>query len=497
MADATRTTRERLGALFDPGSFVELDRPVPRHGRAPSRDSPCDGAVTGHGTIDGRRACAFAEDVVTPGEGQVPDHGARRTRKILKVVDLAMTIGCPLIGLFGTGGCAEGEGRIRQGLAGLGRHGEILRRAVHASGVIPQISLVAGPCEGWTAMLPAVTDFTVMVDRTSHLIVTGCDAIRTVTGDDLSLEDLAGARTHNTRSGNAHYLGADEDDALEYVRQLLSFLPANNLTDPPVLDAAQDEDSDDPDLDCLISEAGGQPYDMDAVIESVVDLGEFLEVQPLFARNLIIGFGRVGGRPVGVVANRPTHLSGFLDIGASEKAARFVRTCDCFNIPLLTIVDAPGFLPGVDQELGGLIRRGAKLAYAYAEATVPKVTVVTRKAHGAAYAVMGSAHLGADVTVAWTTASLAAAGAQEAVGLTRREELDAVAEAGGDVDAARFTLVTDYDNTIATWHDAAEHCYVDAVIPPSATRREVATALRMLTTKRASLPPKRHGNIPL
>jgi propionyl-CoA carboxylase beta chain len=398
-------------------------------------------------------------------------------------------------------GINEGGGaRIQEGVVSLGLYGEIFLRNVHGSGVIPQISLIMGANAGGHVYSPALTDFTVMVDQTSHMFITGPDVIKTVTGEEVGFEELGGARTHNTKSGNAHYLGTDEDDALEYVRALLSYLPSNNLSDPPTLPVPElvDEVTDeDQEMDTLIPDSPNQPYDMHRVIEHVLDDGEFLEVQALFAPNLIIGFGRVQGRPVGVVANQPMQYAGTLDIDASEKAARFVRTCDAFNVPVVTFVDVPGFLPGTDQEWNGIIRRGAKLIYAYAEATVPKVTVITRKAYGGAYDVMGSKHLGADVNLAWPSAQIAVMGAQGAVNILYRSELKTVTETGGDVEAARRQLVTEYEDTLANPYIAAERGYIDAVIAPSRTRIEIARWLDTLRTKRAALPPKKHGNIPL
>jgi propionyl-CoA carboxylase beta chain len=363
---------------------------------------------------------------------------------------------------------------------------------VRASGVVPQISLVMGPCAGGAVYSPAVTDFTVMVDQTSHMFITGPDVIKTVTGEDVGFEELGGARTHNTKSGNAHYLAADEQDAIDYVKALLSYLPSNNLdaapTFPVVADLAPGEA--DLDLDTLVPDSANQPYDMHKVIEAVLDEGDFLEVQPLYAQNIIVGFGRIEGRPVGVVANQPSHYAGTLDIAASEKAARFVRTCDCFNIPVVTFVDVPGFLPGTGQEWEGIIRRGAKLIYAYAEATVPKLTVITRKAYGGAYDVMGSKHLGADLNFAWPTAQIAVMGAQGAVNILYRSELAADPQQRG-------TLIEEYEDALCNPYVAAERGYVDLVIRPSATRGHLVRGLRALATKRESLPPKKHGNIPL
>jgi propionyl-CoA carboxylase beta chain len=418
------------------------------------------------------------------------------------VMDLAIRTGCPIIGIN------EGAGaRIQEGVVSLGLYGEIFRRNVHASGVIPQISMIMGSCAGGHVYSPAVTDFTVMVDGTSNMFITGPDVIKTVTGEDVTMEELGGARTHNTKSGNAHYMGTDEEDAIEYVKALLSYLPANNLDPAPTYDAPDGLSADtvsdlDRTLDVLIPDSPNQPYDMHDVITAVVDPepdspGEFLEVQALFAPNIIVGFGRVEGHPVGVVANQPLQFAGTLDIDASEKAARFVRFCDAFNIPVLTFVDVPGFLPGTDQEWNGIIRRGAKLIYAYAEATVPLVTVITRKAYGGAYIVMGSKQLGADVNLAWPTAQIAVMGAGGAVNILQRSALKAVADAGGDVEAERRRLTSEYEDAIVNPWDAAERGYVDAVIPPSATRAEITKALRLLRTKRASLPPKKHGNIPL
>jgi propionyl-CoA carboxylase beta chain len=405
-------------------------------------------------------------------------------------MDLAVKTGCPIVGIN------EGAGaRIQEGVVSLGLYGEIFRRNVHASGVIPQISLIMGACAGGHVYSPAITDFTVMVDGTSNMFITGPDVIKTVTGEDVTMEELGGARTHNTRSGNAHYMGSDEDDALDYVKALLSYLPQNNLEEPPAFDAAAplEPSAADQALDTLIPDSANQPYDMHTVIQAVLDDGEFLEVQPMFAANLLVGFGRVEGRSVGIVANQPMHFAGTLDIDASEKGARFVRTCDAFNVPVLTFVDVPGFLPGTDQEWNGIIRRGAKLIYAYAEATVPLVTVITRKAYGGAYDVMGSKHLGADVNVAWPTAQIAVMGAQGAVNILYRAEL---AQAD-DPESRRAELITEYEDTLANPYIAAERGYVDAVITPHETRVEVVRALRLLRTKRETLPPKKHGNIPL
>ncbi len=488
-AQGRKTARERVEALLDEGSFVELDALARHRSRNFNLDQNRpygDGVITGYGTIDGRQVCVFAQDFTVFGGSLGEVFG----EKIVKVMDLAMKIGCPVVGINDSGGA-----RIQEGVVSLGLYGEIFLRNVRASGVIPQISLIMGPCAGGAVYSPAITDFTVMVDKTSHMFITGPDVIKTVTGEEVGFEELGGAHTHNSRSGNAHYLGSDEDDALDYVKSLLSYLPSNNLSDPPFFPA--DVETIDHELDALVPDSPNQPYDMRTVIEHVVDDGEFLEVQALFAPNIIVGFARVDGRPVGIVANQPMQFAGTLDINASEKAARFVRTCDAFNTPVITFVDVPGFLPGTDQEWNGIIRRGAKLIYAYAEATVPKVTIIIRKAYGGAYDVMGSKHLGADINLAWPTAQIAVMGAQGAVNILYRSELAAVRDSGGDLDAARTEFIAHYEDTLANPYIAAERGYVDAVIAPSQTRVEVARALRMLRGKRQELPPKKHGNIPL
>jgi propionyl-CoA carboxylase beta chain len=483
------TARERIDLLLDEGSFVELDA-LARH-RSNNFDLPDhrpygDGVVTGYGTVDGRPVCVFAQDFTIFGGSLGEVFG----EKIVKLMDLAMKTGVPVVGINDSGGA-----RIQEGVVSLGLYGEIFRRNVLSSGVIPQISLIMGPCAGGAVYSPAITDFTVMVDKTSHMFITGPDVIKTVTGEDVAFEDLGGARTHNSKSGVAHQMAADEAEAVEIVKALLGFLPSNNLDEAPSFDIDADLSPSDDDLalDTLVPDSPNQPYDMHRVIESVLDDADFLEIQPLWAPNMIIGFGRVEGRSVGVVANQPMQFAGTLDIEASEKAARFVRTCDAFNIPVLTFVDVPGFLPGTDQEWNGIIRRGAKLIYAYAEATVPLVTVITRKAYGGAYDVMGSKHLGADVNLAWPTAQIAVMGAQGAVNILYRREL-ATAD---DPDGQRAELIADYERTRANPYIAAERGYIDAVIRPSETRAQVTRALRALRTKRASLPPKKHGNIPL
>jgi propionyl-CoA carboxylase beta chain len=502
-AKGRRSARERIEMLLDEGSFIEMDE-LARHrstafGLEATRPYG-DGVITGYGTVDGRPVCVFSQDFSVFGGSLGEVYG----EKITKVMDLAVKTGCPLIGIN------EGAGaRIQEGVVSLGLYGEIFRRNVHASGVIPQISLIMGNCAGGHVYSPAVTDFTVMVDQTSAMFITGPDVIKTVTGEDVTMEELGGARTHNTKSGNAHYMGHDEADAIEYVKALLSYLPSNNLDPAPIdpdaaLSAGDLEITDlDRSLDAIIPDAPNQPYDMHAVIAAVVDDGEeggFLEVQPLFAPNIIVGFARIEGRPVGIVANQPMALAGTLDIDASEKAARFVRTCDAFNTPVLTFVDVPGFLPGTSQEWDGIIRRGAKLIYAYAEATVPLVTIITRKAYGGAYDVMASKHLGADLNLAWPTTQIAVMGAQGAANIIHRRELAKLADSGAtpdQVEARRAQLIDQYDTTLANPYIAAERGYIDAVIYPHETRTEIVRALRLLATKRETLPPKKHGNIPL
>ncbi|HTZ44825.1 MAG TPA: acyl-CoA carboxylase subunit beta [Jatrophihabitans sp.] len=492
-AKGKKTARERVAMLLDEGSFVEFDE-LARHrstnfGLEQNRPYG-DGVVTGYGTVDGRPVCVFSQDVTVFGGALGEVYG----EKILKVQDFAMKTGCPLIGINEGGGA-----RIQEGVVSLGLYGDIFYRNVRASGVIPQISLIMGAAAGGHVYSPALTDFVVMVDQTSQMFITGPDVIKTVTGEDVSMEDLGGARVHNTKSGNAHYLGTDEQDAIDYVKALLSYLPSNNLDLPPTFPASHDLEVTEQDafLDTFVPDSANQPYDMHTVIEHLVDDGEFLEVHALFAPNIICGFARIEGAPIGVVGNQPLQYAGCLDIDASEKAARFVRTCDAFNVPVLTLVDVPGFLPGTDQEWQGIIRRGAKLIYAYGEATVPKLTVITRKAFGGAYDVMGSKHLGADINLAWPTAQIAVMGAQGAANILYRKELGALA---GDLpaqEARRTELVTEYEDALVNPYVAAERGYVDTVIPPSQTRAQLIRALRILRTKRDTLPPKKHGNMPL
>ncbi|MFJ9392827.1 acyl-CoA carboxylase subunit beta [Nocardioides sp. NPDC101246] len=499
-AKGRQTARERIEMLLDEGSFQEVDE-LARHRSTAfglEKNRPFgDGVVTGYGTIEGRQVCVFSQDFTVFGGSLGEVYG----EKITKIMDLAIKTGSPLIGIN------EGAGaRIQEGVVSLGLYGEIFKRNVHASGVIPQISLIMGNCAGGHVYSPAVTDFTIMVDKTSGMFITGPDVIKTVTGEDITMEELGGALAHNSKSGVAHYMGADEADAIDYVKALLSYLPSNNMEEPPAFEAPDGQSADleisdlDRELDVFIPDGGNQPYDMHEVISHVVDDEEFLEVQPLWAPNILIGYARIEGRPVGIVANQPMQYAGCLDIDASEKAARFVRTCDAFNVPVITFVDVPGFLPGTDQEHNGIIRRGAKLIYAYAEATVPLVTIITRKAYGGAYDVMGSKHLGADINLAWPTAQIAVMGAQGAANIIHRRtlaDLEASGASTDEVEAKRTELIDEYETTLANPYIAAERGYVDAVIPPHETRAEVTRALRLLRTKRETLPAKKHGNIPL
>ncbi len=492
-ARGKKTARERVELLLDEGSFVEFDA-LTRH-RATAfgldKNRPFgDGVVTGYGTVDGRQVAVYSQDFTVFGGSLGETHG----HKITKAQDFALRTGVPLIGISDGGGA-----RIQEGVAALTQFAEIFRRNVAASGVIPQISIILGPSAGGAVYSPALTDFIVMADGTSQMFITGPDVIKSVTGEEVTFEDLGGGQTHNVKSGVAHYLADDEEDAIEYVQHLLQFLPQNNLSDPTVWDQEADLDVTEEDLalDTLVPDSDNQPYDMKTVIEAVLDGGDFLEVQPLFASNVVVGFGHVEGHSVGVVANQPLSMAGTLDINAAEKAARFVRTCDAFNIPVLTFVDVPGFLPGVDQEHQGIIRRGAKLIYAYAEATVPLITVITRKAYGGAYIVMASKQLGADINLAWPTAQIAVMGSSGAVNILSRRALAEVEKSGGDVEAERKALIDDYEESIVNPYNAADKGYVDAVIEPSETRAQIVRGLRALRTKRAALPPKKHGNIPL
>jgi propionyl-CoA carboxylase beta chain len=479
--------RERLEKLLDPGSFVELDRYV-RHREVEfgmrERRPYGDAVVTGYGTVFGRKVFVFSQDFTVFG-GSLSEVFAE---KICKVMDMAVKYGCPVIGINDSGGA-----RIQEGVVSLAGYAEIFWRNVQASGVVPQISLVMGPCAGGAVYSPAITDFVLMVEGSSYMFITGPDVVKTVTGEEVTQEELGGAATHASKSGVAHLTCADEEACLEDARYLLSFLPQNNLEAAPLDTATDPVDREDAELDTLIPDNPGKAYDIKHVIERVVDDGEFLEIQPQFAENIVCGFARLGGQSVGVVGNQPRALAGVLDIDSSTKAARFVRTCDAFNVPLVTFVDVPGFLPGTSQEWGGIIRHGAKLLYAYAEATVPKLAVITRKAYGGAYDVMSSKHIRADFNFAWPTAEVAVMGPEGAVNIVFRNEL---AEAP-DPEARRAELIADYRERFANPYTAAERGYVDEVIEPRRTRPVLIDALRTASTKRERTPARKHGNIPL
>jgi len=481
------TARERLALLLDDGSFEELDMLVTHRATDFGLDQQRflgDGVVTGWGRINGRLVYVFSQDFTVFG-GSLSEAVAE---KICKVMDLAMKNGAPVIGLNDSGGA-----RIQEGVASLGGYAEIFLRNTLASGVIPQISAIMGPCAGGAVYSPAITDFIVMVDRTSYMFVTGPNIVKAVTHEEVDFEQLGGAQVHNATSGVAHFLAPSEPACLELIRRLLSYLPSNNLDDPPVVDTGDSPLREPAELDTIVPEQPNKPYDMHQVIQLVVDTGSFLEVQALYAQNIIVGFARLGGRPVGIVAQQPAVLAGVLDISSSTKAARFVRFCDCFNIPLVTFVDVPGFLPGVAQEHGGIIRHGAKLLYAYCEATVPKLTVITRKAYGGAYDVMSSKHIRGDINFAWPTAEIAVMGAEGAVPLIFREEIEQAA----DPEATRARLIEEYRQKFANPYVAAARGYIDDVIEPRETRRRLISALEMLKNKRDTNPPKKHGNIPL
>lgn len=492
-ARGKRSARERVTGLLDEGSFVELDALATHRSQSfglDTRHPLGDGVVTGYGTIDGRQVCIYSQDFTAFGGSLGEVHG----QKITKVMDLALNTGVPLIGISDGGGA-----RIQEGVAALTQFAEIFRRNVAASGVIPQISLIMGPSAGGAVYSPALTDVVVMVKGTSYMFITGPDVIRAVTGEDVGFEELGGAATHSERSGVAHYAADDEDDAFDYVRSLLTYLPSNNLSDPPIFPSDAESETTEADLalNALVPDSDAQAYDMRSVMEAVLDDSTFLELHADWAGNVITAFGNVEGFPIGVVANQPLVKAGTLDIDASEKAARFVRTCDAFNIPVLTLVDVPGFMPGVEQEWNGIIRRGAKLIYAYAEASVPLITLITRKAYGGAYIVMGSKKLGADINLAWPTAQIAVMGSSGAVEILHRTTLRTAADAGLDVGTERARLIAEYEDALINPWEAAARGYVDAVIEPSATRLQIVQALRALRTKRASAPSKRHGNIPL
>jgi len=481
------TARERIDLLLDPGSFVETDRMARHrtHGFGIDRNRPLsDAVVTGWGTIDGRKVFVFSQDFMVFG-GSL---GEVMSEKVCKIMDLAASTGAPVIGLNDSGGA-----RIQEGVVSLAGYGYIFDRNVRSSGVIPQISVIMGPCAGGAVYSPAMTDFIFMVKDTSHMFITGPDVIKTVTGEEVTFEDLGGAMAHASKSGIAHFVAEDEQHCLQMVRYLMSFLPQNNMEDPPTFATSDPPDRQAQELVDLMPDEPNKAYDMHDVIKHVFDDGDFFEVFPHYAQNILTGFARLNGHAVGIVANQPMHLAGVLDIHSSEKAARFVRFCDAFNIPIVTFVDVPGFLPGTAQEYGGIIRRGAKLLYAFAEATVPKLTVITRKAYGGAYVVMNSKSIRADVAFAWPTAEVAVMGAEGAVNIVFRKELDKAEDKKGK----RAELIADYTEKFANPYVAAERGYVDDVIDPRETRPRLINALEMLLTKRETLAPRKHGNIPL
>jgi propionyl-CoA carboxylase beta chain len=479
--------RERMELLFDPGTFEEVDKLVTHRcldfGMADQK-VPGDGVVSGHGRVDGRVVYAFAQDFTVFG-GSLSETNAA---KIVKIMDMAMKAGAPIVGLNDSGGA-----RIQEGVLSLGGYADIFLRNTLASGVVPQISAILGPCAGGAVYSPAITDFIVMVKASSYMFITGPDVIKTVTHEDVTKEELGGAMTHNEKSGVAHFAVEDDREAIALVRELVGYMPSNNLDEPPRRATDDPLDREDAALDTLVPASPNQPYDMHDLIRSIADDGDFLEVHEHYAKNIVVGFARLGGRPVGVVANQPAQLAGTLDIDASVKGARFVRFCDCFNIPLVTFEDVPGFLPGTVQEFGGIIRHGAKLLYAYAEATVPKVTVITRKAYGGAYCVMSSKHIRTDFNYAWPTAEIAVMGAEGAVNILYKREI----EKSTDPAATRAEKIAEFREKFANPYVAAEHGFIDEVIRPRTTRRRLIQALATLETKRDRNPPKKHGNIPL
>ena len=481
------TARERIDLLFDPGSFQEVDKLVTHRCRDFGMEQhviPGDGVVAGQGRVDGRTVYAFAQDFTVFG-GSLSETNAS---KIVKIMDLAVKMGVPVVGLNDSGGA-----RIQEGVLSLGGYADIFLRNTLASGVVPQISAIMGPCAGGAVYSPAITDFNIMVEGTSYMFVTGPDVVRTVTHEEVTKEQLGGATTHNETSGVAHFTAPDDRECLRLIRELLSYLPSNNVDEAPRRQTADPPDRQDDALDRLVPDSPNQPYDMHDLVYAVADDGVFLEVQEHYARNIIVGFAHLGGRSVGIVANQPAHLAGTLDIDASVKAARFVRFCDAFNIPLVTFEDVPGFLPGTRQEYGGIIRHGAKLLFAFAEATVPKLTVITRKAYGGAYCVMSSKHIRTDVNFAWPSAEIAVMGPEGAVNVLFRRELEEAA----DPAALRARRVEEFREKFANPYVAAARGFVDAVIRPRETRARLIAALATLETKRDRNPPKKHGNIPL
>jgi len=481
------TARERVELFFDPGTFQEIDKLITHRCRDFGMDHqrvPGDGVVAGHGRVNGRLVYAFAQDFTVFG-GSLSETNAS---KIVKIMDLAVRNGAPVVGLNDSGGA-----RIQEGVLSLAGYADIFLRNTLASGVVPQISAIMGPCAGGAVYSPAITDFNIMVRKTSYMFVTGPDVIKTVTHEEVSKEELGGAMTHNEKSGVAHFAVDDDRECLALIRTLLGYLPSNNVDDPPRSDTNDTRDREAPELDGLVPEAPNQPYDILDLIHAVADDGVFLEVHRHFARNLVVGFARLGGRAVGLVANQPAHLAGTLDVDASVKGARFVRFCDAFNIPLVTLEDVPGFLPGTQQEHGGIIKHGAKLLFAFAEATVPKVTVITRKAYGGAYCVMSSKHIRTDVNFAWPSGEIAVMGPEGAVNILYKREL----EAASDPAELRAQKVSEFKEKLANPFVAAARGFIDEVILPRTTRPRLITALDSLDGKRDRNPPKKHGNIPL
>ncbi len=481
------TARERAELLLDPGTFVELDRFKTHRSTdfgMEKKKIPGDGVVTGYGNVDGRQVFVFSQDFTVFG-GSL---SGAFSEKVCKVMDLAMKTGCPVVGINDSGGA-----RIQEGVVSLAGYGDIFLRNVLSSGVVPQISAIMGPCAGGAVYSPAMTDFIFMVENSSYMFITGPDVIRTVTHEEVTMQQLGGADTHNGRSGVAHFASPNERESLHTIRELLSFLPSNNMEDPPIRPTNDDPNRRDEKLNSLIPDNTNRPYDVKELIKVIADEGYFLEVQKDFARNIVVGFARLGGRPVGIVANQPGFLAGVLDIDASIKGGRFVRFCDCFNIPIVTFVDVPGFLPGTAQEYGGIIRHGAKLLYAYCEATVPKICVITRKAYGGAYVVMSSKVIRGDVNLAYPSAEIAVMGPEGAVNIIFREAL----QKAKDAQAERERLITDYRKTFANPFKAAELGYIDEIIMPADTRRHLIRSLSLLQNKREKNPPKKHGNIPL
>src|SRR3982751_2024651 len=483
--EANLSARERIELLLDESSFEELDKLVTHRCRDFGMDEqiiPGDGFVTGYGRVNGRLAYVFAQDFTVFGGSLSETHA----EKICKIMDLAMKTGAPVVGLNDSGGA-----RIQEGVVSLGGYADIFLRNTLSSGVIPQLSCILGPCAGWAVYSPAITDFNIMVKDTSYMFITGPDVIKTVTHEDVTKDELGGAMTHNSKSGVAHFAAESDEHALQLTRELISFIPSNNLENPPFVPTTDPATRMDERLNTMVPESSNQPYDTRGIIHAVVDEGYFFEIQEHFAQNIVIGFARLGGFSVGIVANQPAFLAGVLDIDASVKAARFVRFCDCFNIPLITFEDVPGFLPGVNQEHFGIIRHGAKLLYAFAEATVPKITVITRKAYGGAYCVMALKHIRTDINFAYPTAEIAVMGAEGAVGVLYRREI-----AGND-ESLRKAKISEFEEKFANPYVAAEHGFIDEVIEPKFTRPKLIRALSLLKNKRDTNPPRKHGNIPL